>query len=58
MKIIIKTDDAIKEFGGQKKLADALGIKQSAVAQWGEDVPQLRAYQVAILKPFIPRTIK
>ena len=37
---------AIEHFGGTSKLAIALGIKHSAVSQWGEYVPLLRAYQI------------
>jgi len=42
----MKTQDAIKEFGGRKALADALGIWPQAVYNWGDDVPELRAYQI------------
>jgi len=44
MKILKK--EAIEKFGGVKKLADALDIQHSAVCQWGEYVPPLRAYQI------------
>jgi DNA-binding transcriptional regulator YdaS (Cro superfamily) len=39
-------DDAVKFYGSQTKLAQALNIKPSAISQWGEDVPELRAYQI------------
>tara|TARA_R110000868_G_C10538028_1_gene734636 strand:+ start:380 stop:565 length:186 start_codon:yes stop_codon:yes gene_type:complete len=42
----ISKQEAIQSFGGVKKLADALGIQHSAVCQWGEFVPALRAYQI------------
>ena len=43
----MKTADAIKLFGNtQSDLARALGITASAVNQWGEEVPPLRAYQI------------
>ncbi|MER2492339.1 Cro/CI family transcriptional regulator [Catenovulum sediminis] len=42
----MKKSDAIAYFGTQKKLADALGISQPAVAYWGEEVPQLQAYRL------------
>ena len=29
-----------------RKLADALGITEQAVHQWGDTVPELRAYQI------------
>lgn len=44
MKILKQT--AIKHFGGTTKLANALGIKHSAVSQWGDYVPPLRAFQI------------
>jgi len=42
---------AIKLAGSQVKLAAILGIAQSAVAQWGQDVPIMRIYQLKVLKP-------
>lgn len=42
----MKTDDAIKMFGGVKPLADALGIWPQAVYGWGDEVPKLRAYEI------------
>ena len=44
MKILKK--DAVDTFGGVVKLAHALGIQHSAVSQWGEFVPPLRAYHI------------
>lgn len=37
---------AIKHFGSGVKLADALGIAPAAISQWGEFVPEGRAYQI------------
>ena len=45
----MKTSDAIKHFGTQQKLANALGIFQSSVAEWGEYPPRLRQLQIAAL---------
>ena len=45
----MKTSDAIKHFGTQQKLAAALGIVQSSVAEWGEYPPSLRQLQIAAL---------
>lgn len=42
----MKKQDAIKHFGGSGKLASALGILPCAVSQWGETVPQLRAFEL------------
>lgn len=36
----------IKHFGGVVKVASALKIDHSAVSQWGENVPQLRAFEI------------
>lgn len=45
----MKTKYAIEQFGSIKELALALGITQPAIYQWGDDVPELRAYQIAEL---------
>lgn len=45
----MKTSDAIKHFGTQQKLASALGLSQSSVAEWGEYPPRLRQLQIAAL---------
>jgi DNA-binding XRE family transcriptional regulator len=42
---------AIKLAGSQTKLAALLGISQAAIAQWGNDVPLMRIYQLKSLKP-------
>lgn len=42
----MKTEEAIQAFGGIKNLADALGIWPQPIYRWGEDVPELRAYQI------------
>ena len=42
---------AIKLAGSQVKLAAILGINQSAIAQWGEDVPIMRLYQLKVVRP-------
>jgi DNA-binding transcriptional regulator YdaS (Cro superfamily) len=42
----MKKKDAVKYFGGVSKLAAALGILHSAVSQWGEDIPQRRAFEI------------
>ncbi|ABE56543.1 conserved hypothetical protein [Shewanella denitrificans OS217] len=42
----MKTKQAISYFGNKLKLAKALNVSKSAISQWGEDVPELRAYQI------------
>jgi hypothetical protein len=42
---------AIRLAGSQTKLAAILGISQAAIAQWGNDVPVMRIYQLKTLKP-------
>ena len=42
----MKTDEAAAIFGSKRKLAEALGITEQAVYQWGEKVPELRLYQI------------
>jgi len=38
--------EAVEAFGSAKALADALGITEAAVSQWGEIIPELRVYQI------------
>lgn len=42
----MKKTDAINYFGSSIKLAEALGLNKSAISQWGEEVPELRAFQL------------
>jgi len=42
---------AIRLAGSQTKLAAILGISQAAIAQWGNDVPVMRIYQLKTLRP-------
>jgi DNA-binding transcriptional regulator YdaS (Cro superfamily) len=44
----MKTSRAIKLFGSRAKLAEFLGITRPAISMWGEDVPELRAYQIRL----------
>ena len=45
----MKTSDAIKHFRTQQKLATALGLSKSSVAEWGEYPPRLRQLQIAAI---------
>ena len=47
----MKTLDACHLAGSAAKLAALLGITKSAVSQWGEDVPEMRVFQLKVLKP-------
>ena len=42
----MKTEEAIKLFGGVRPLAEALKLSVQAVYQWGETVPPLRVYHI------------
>jgi transcriptional repressor of cell division inhibition gene dicB len=46
---LVKKQDAIDHFGGVVQLAYALGCSPQAVSQWGETIPQGRAYQIEVL---------
>ncbi len=39
-------EQAIKHFGTQQELAKALKIKQPAIAQWPDPIPELREFQI------------
>jgi DNA-binding transcriptional regulator YdaS (Cro superfamily) len=43
----MKTITAVRYFGSKAALARVLGISRQAVTDWGEDVPELRAFQLA-----------
>jgi len=45
----MKTKDAIEHFGSVTNLAEALKISQPAVSQWGEFVPEGRAFQLQVM---------
>ncbi|MGE6647970.1 Cro/CI family transcriptional regulator [Shewanella colwelliana] len=42
----MKTKEAITYFGNKTSLAKALELTKSAISQWPEEVPELRAYQI------------
>lgn len=39
-------EEAIKAFGTARALAEAIGVTEQAVSQWGVTIPELRAYQI------------
>jgi DNA-binding transcriptional regulator YdaS (Cro superfamily) len=39
-------EQAILAFGTARALAEAIGVTEQAVSQWGETVPELRVYQI------------
>ena len=45
----MKKTDVIEHFGGVGRVASALGILQSAVSQWGEDIPHRRAFEIEVI---------
>ena len=45
----MKTKDAVDFFGSKAKLAKACGIANSAVSQWGDDVPTTQSYKIEIM---------
>lgn len=40
------TNQALRHFGGQTRLADALGIRAQSVQQWGKRPPWIRQQQI------------
>lgn len=47
----MKTQHAIELAGSAAGLAKLLGITQSAICQWGEEIPQARVWQLKALRP-------
>ena len=42
-------EDAVKHFGGAAALAKALGIALPSVSEWGDIIPEGRAYQLQVI---------
>ena len=42
----MRKSEVIAAFGTARNLAESLGITEQSVSQWGEDVPELRAFQI------------
>lgn len=46
----MRTSDAIRHFGSQKKLCAALGLKvRQTIHAWGEFPPMTRQYQIEVI---------
>lgn len=45
----MRTEEAIKHFGTAAELARQLGISRQSVHDWGDYVPEGRAYQLEVL---------
>ncbi len=45
----MKTQQAIDCFGSRGELAKRLGIDVTATYHWGEEVPELRQYQIQVI---------
>lgn len=45
----MKTAQAVKYFGSQQAIANALGISKQAVSKWGETVPIKKAFKLVDL---------
>lgn len=43
---MVTKEEAIQAFGSVRKLAEAIGITEQAVHQWGDMIPELRVYQI------------
>jgi len=44
----VTTEEAIKHFGGLKKLADALQIWPQVIYRWGDRPPMARQYEIEV----------
>lgn len=44
----MKTEEAIRWYGGVKRLADALGVWPQVVYKWGERPPMARQYEIQV----------
>lgn len=45
------TREAVERAGSQQELADVFGITQSAISQWGAEMPQPRVYELMVKRP-------
>ena len=42
----MKKSEVVAFYGSVRAAAKALGISPAAISQWGEEVPELRAYHI------------
>ena len=42
----MKKTTAVRRYGNQRKLARILGVSDSLVSRWGDDVPELYTYRL------------
>ncbi|WP_028863875.1 Cro/CI family transcriptional regulator [Psychromonas aquimarina] len=42
----MKKNDVISHFGTVTKAAEALGLTKSAISQWPDEIPKLRAFEI------------
>jgi hypothetical protein len=47
----MKKTELFKLAGGKRQAVYLLGISTQAVAKWGDDVPELRVFQLKVLRP-------
>jgi hypothetical protein len=44
----LKTEEAVRWYGGVKRLADALGVWPQVVYKWGDRPPMARQYEIEV----------
>ena len=47
--MLMRTSNAVEHFGSVRALAEVLNVSPQAIYDWGEEVPELRAYQLEVL---------
>lgn len=45
----MRKEEAVKHFGTAAALAEALGITPASVSEWGDIIPEGRAYQLQVI---------
>ena len=41
--------EAVDHFGSKKALADSLGLVRSTITNWGDEIPDVRQYQIQVI---------